>query len=210
MRPLALAGFVLLALPLSGCGKKDGGDPPRDERRSGGNDARGPANKKPGNSDRGGGGRARGTDSDRGDVPEAAPADGPPAFEGRAIEVINDYRDNRVAADGKYLGKRVRLTSTVSAIGRTKGGEAYLGVEGVASFRRQTEPSMLLLFPKSEEGSFGQVKPRSNQMVTVEGVCRGRTDDGIYRDVQGYEFHVRVEGCKIVKVADWKAESKKK
>lgn len=128
---------------------------------------------------------------------------GPITFDGRAIDVINDYRDNRVGADAKYLNKRVRLVGRADHIGRAKDGTAYVGVCGVASFRRQTEPNVLFLLPKSEEPAIADVKADTDQMVTIEGTCRGRTDDRINRDVQGYEFHINVERCKVIKVEHW-------
>ena len=115
------------------------------------------------------------------------------AFDGPAGKLVDEYKDNRIAADAKYKDKRVRVWMRVEASGRTAADKmAYLGTTHLSA----SEPNLFAYFSKANEGTVAGLKQGDN--TTVEGICRGRFDDGVFRQIKGYEFVVRLARCRIV------------
>lgn len=128
---------------------------------------------------------------------KAAPkVEEPIAFDGLTNTVSNDYLNNPDRADAKYKGKRVRLKGRIDHIGQRDGALA-LGYCGLYDKGRIVEPTVVFVFARADEGPARDV--RKGLVATVEGTCRGRTEDDIER-VPGYTFYVRVEGCKLLTV----------
>jgi hypothetical protein len=86
--------------------------------------------------------------------------------------------------------KQLRLACTWQLLMRRE--RVPLDREGV------TWVSAFVVAAPHREPSLANLKAGSYQGLTVEGICKGRTED-IYRDIQGFEFHVRVENCKLIK-----------
>ena len=59
-------------------------------------------------------------------------------------------------------------------------------------------------------GLIAKAKAEADYMITAEGVCRGRTDDGINRDAAGYEFHIKIENCRAIRVETFAEYNAKK
>lgn len=127
-------------------------------------------------------------------VPPEAEVPAEPVFEGPGEKIINDYHDNPIAADIKYKDKPVRVDVGIREIAR-KNGVAALGFTNIA---QQRPPGLngFLLFNKQHESAIASLKVGAG--VTVDGICRGRTDDGISRVIRGYEFHVKITDCRVV------------
>ena len=117
------------------------------------------------------------------------------AFDGPAGKLVDEYKDNRIAADAKYKDRRVRVSMRVDAIGRTGDGTAYLGTTHVGN-AVASEPNLFANFLEANAGAVAGLKRGDN--VTLEGFCRGRFEDGIFRQIEGYEFVVRLGGYRIV------------
>jgi hypothetical protein len=127
---------------------------------------------------------------------KAAPKadDAPVAFDGLSNTLFNDYFNDPRRADAKYKDKRVRLRGRIDEIGR-KDGSVFLGYSSAHDMGKAAEPTVVFLFAKEAEKAALDV--RKGQIALVEGICRGRIDDGIPRPM-GYTFHVRVESCRLV------------
>ena len=139
-------------------------------------------------------GAAPNSDEPKGGAPKD---DGGPPIEADTAVIVKQYADNPLAADRDYLGKRLVFTTSAQVIGKSKGGELFIGKNYVDS--AVVEPSLLFIFPKSREGELAGLKKRDT--VTIVGVCRGRVDDGISRVFKGLEFHVRLDDCRLVEDA---------
>jgi hypothetical protein len=118
----------------------------------------------------------------------------PVAFDGLSNTISNDYLNDSGRADAKYKNKRVRLRGRIDQIGQ-KEGSTLLGYSATHEAGKTVEPTVVFLFTKETEKEALNVK--KGQIVLIEGVCRGRVNDGIQRPM-GFTFHVRVESCRLV------------
>jgi len=74
------------------------------------------------------------------------------------------YRENEVAADLKYKGKRLRVRGHVYVMERAHAGYPVVTVSGTGAFIK-------CRFPTTEEAAVAELRP--NQKVVVTGECVG-------------------------------------
>jgi hypothetical protein len=139
------------------------------------------------------------------DQPDETPLPDGPAIEIR-FKVVEEYRDNRIAADARYKGKKVRITWPVQEIGerdgqpfvsfiRIPGGvsRATSGPPVITRIGRESEPTIRCYL--SDKNDPRLLKLKTGMRITVEGILTGRVDDQVHRNVDGYEFHLRIDRC---------------
>lgn len=121
------------------------------------------------------------------------PDDSGPVIDGNGV--ARDYEENSVAADQKWLGKRIRVTKQEVKVGRTeRSGVAYITspLEYCGTSTRRDGTGIIFYFDKADEEPISGVKQTwPPQLVTIEGICRGKKDRSVV-----------VEHCKITKIAD--------
>ena len=119
-----------------------------------------------------------------------------PELEIASSDLMRAYKDNPVAADAKYKGKRIAVKTATDVIRQTEAGP----VVGKRYTDSDTaEPTLFFHFPQSRAGEVAKMGHR--QLLTVSGVCQGRKDDGIRRVFPGWEFRVDLTDCRV---HDWK------
>lgn len=68
---------------------------------------------------------------------------------------------------------------------------------------------VVLVFAFAKAGEDDVSKLKGGAPVTITGVCRGRTDDGVPRAFGDFRFFVRVEDCRVSDFTNWAAPKKK-
>lgn len=129
------------------------------------------------------------------DAAKDGPKPGEPvAFDGLSNTLSNDYLNDSARAETKYKNKRVRLRGRIDQIGQ-KDGLAFLGYSATPEKGKTVESTVMFFFTKETEKAALEV--RKGQIAVIEGVCRGRVNDGISRPL-GFTFHIRIESCRVV------------
>ena len=90
-------------------------------------------------------------------APVAGPPPGPATDVGDGSEIVAAFRANSVVASREWIGKRVRLTATVTQVDPNE-GEPYLQLAG---------GRFLAVPAAAERGAFGRLA--AGTVVTVEG-----------------------------------------
>jgi len=93
------------------------------------------------------------------------PAPSPEVVEVDCNTLYNDYTDNPINADKLYRNKTLKLTGTISDIGRAVTEETYV------LFRAGKNGEVHITFEKSEEDKVANLK--KGQSITVTGFCYG-------------------------------------
>ena len=90
-----------------------------------------------------------------------------PAFTLTAVDLDQEYDANEVAADAKYLGKRIQVTGRVKQVTDTREpGRMTLELVGIP------ESTVNCAFPMSEKIKLDRLN--DGQEVTVRALCRGK------------------------------------
>ena len=110
------------------------------------------------------------------------PAPGPLVV--RAPDLARAYRDSRRAADDAYTGHPILIPLTHYV---RRDGELHWHLADPA-----TPAVVVCRFA-------GPVPADPGRLVWVEGTCRGATRDGRAREFSGYDFHVVVTDCRVVR-----------
>lgn len=112
--------------------------------------------------------------------------------------IQNAYKDNEIAADAAYRGKRVIVTiHEVVKIGREEvKGRPYIATH---HFGHNPEPTGYLFFAEGQEAEVAKVK-RGIQTppLKVSALCLGKKEDGVNRGIKGFEFTVLFGEAKVV------------
>ena len=85
--------------------------------------------------------------------------------------VLRDYQQNEIAADGTYLGKRIRVSGPFEHAEMEQGRIVVWFNTPAFSFSH-----FGCYFPASQRPAVGALKP--GQQIVVEGICRGRMSIG--------------------------------
>lgn len=112
-------------------------------------------------------------------------------------EIQNTYKENEIAADAKWRGKRVIVNiSEIVKIGREEGkGRPYIATH---SFGHNPEPTGYFFFAEGQEADLAKLKRGiQNPPLRVTGGCAGKKDDGINRGIKGFEFVVMFVDTKL-------------
>lgn len=80
-------------------------------------------------------------------------------------DVVDDYEENTIAADGKYKDQYLKMSGTVSDIGREILGQPYV------TFERDVTHGIRVTFDKSEEDKIAKLSKGST--ITIVGRCAG-------------------------------------
>lgn len=118
-----------------------------------------------------------------------------------AEALVNEFKDNEVAADAKYKGRSVGVTGSVREIGKEKGtfsDQAYLDLGGRARVR--------CYFDKDKEAQFQGLK--KDDKVFVVGTCQGvhvsfrervagESLDDKFKKLFGVFVFITLENCDI-------------
>jgi hypothetical protein len=112
--------------------------------------------------------------------------------------VLTAYKDNEVAADLKYRGKRVVVDlAPITHIGRNSAGLPYLGTE---NFNYASDPNGIFIFAADQREGIAALKVRQREAVRFEGTCEGKSEDGIPRGrLKGWEWHVKFRDCRLAR-----------
>ena len=106
----------------------------------------------------------------------------PQAMKVTAEKIIEDYKDNGVAADATYKGKLVEITGTVKTIDKDVLQTPYISLE---SYEYAIVDHVQCMFPKSSETELASVT--KGQKITLRGTVANKLGNLI------------VEDCSIVK-----------
>lgn len=113
------------------------------------------------------------------------------------LEIQNAYKDNELAADAKWRGKRVIVDiREIVEIGRAK-DRPYISTR---AFGHSPPPTGFFFFADGEEAEVAKLKkgfPAGG--VRVVGGCVGKKEDMVFRGIQGYEFTVLFMDAKVVR-----------
>lgn len=108
--------------------------------------------------------------------------------------MLNEYFDNPFTAGQKYDGKKVRLTVTILQIKMVNGRMQLWN----CALPNGTLP--LIVFDTKPEPGPGAKTIKAFEMATIEGICRGRMDDGRFRvPAPGWTFQINVTDCTVLK-----------
>ncbi|MGB1283350.1 MAG: OB-fold protein, partial [Polaribacter sp.] len=88
-------------------------------------------------------------------------------YELTASMLFNAYESNEVAADGKYLDKRIAVTGKISDIGKDVLGNPYV------SLYVDYMKTVNCYFSEDEIQEISQLK--KGQKIYIEGICKGKT-----------------------------------
>jgi len=105
------------------------------------------------------------------------------------------FNDNPIAAEAKFKDKWIKDLVQVETIGRTRDGLPYIGSWCIGNLKR-AEPNAFYIFDKSDEMQIFPI--RVGDGVTIVGLCQERTDDGIFRQLKGWEWHVKILHCRVI------------
>ena len=113
-------------------------------------------------------------------------------------ELVEAYFRNELAADQKYRGKSVKITSVPEVIGRDADGRPYVGMYRIQRINplEMHPPALRCYLSPSGEAQVANLKP--GQPVAFQGVCKGKKKDGLNRGIPGYDFVVVVEDCDVL------------
>jgi hypothetical protein len=98
-------------------------------------------------------------------APEAPPT---PVATLKAADLLNEYKSNELAADGKYKGKLIQVTGKFASVQKDLIGRYYVSMEG------GSDADFNVACYLSESGKDEAAKLQANQDLTVRGVCDGR------------------------------------
>ena len=104
----------------------------------------------------------------------------------RPSDLVKAYRDSPSVADTAYTGVIIRLN-----VANAERDVLPDRLVWRLFANTTTEPVLIFVFD-------GQVPDPSPDLVII-GRCRGRTHDGKARELPGFVFFVRVEGCRVGK-----------
>jgi hypothetical protein len=123
-------------------------------------------------------------------APQPLPAPtGPPVLV-EQTDLVREYAENPVAADAKYKGKRLRVSGVISEIGRRSDGKPFIGSCSVAG---PYPPNTIYLVSEKEAAE----TERGGAAIAVDGICRGRVEDGLFRANRRYTFYILFEDAKV-------------
>lgn len=120
--------------------------------------------------------------SDKGsDARSASSTNTPPpeAMKVTAMQIINDYKDNGVAADAKYKNKLVEVSGVVDTIDKDILDTPYIALE---SYEYAIVDRIQCMFSKSDEVQLATVA--KGQQITLRGNVEGKLGNVIIRDCQ--------------------------
>ena len=98
-------------------------------------------------------------------APEAPPT---PVATLKAADLLNEYKSNELAADGKYKGKLIQVTGKFASVQKDPLGRYYVSLEGGDA----TDFNVACYLAESAKDE--AAKLQANQDLTVRGVCDGR------------------------------------
>lgn len=98
-----------------------------------------------------------------------------------ADELLEAYQANTVAADGKYGDKKLKITGTVTSIGKDIADRAYIVLNN--EYDKYAIAGVQCFFDSAQEDSLASLK--EGDKVTVIGTC----DD--------YLINVSVKNCEL-------------
>lgn len=101
----------------------------------------------------------------------------------RPADLARCYRDSPIAADKAYTGQLIRVPMF-----HTERKDDRL----VWSLGTESKYPPVIVF------EFAGPLPAPALDLWVEGVCQGRTTDRLRRELPGYDFTIRVTGCRVV------------
>lgn len=90
-----------------------------------------------------------------------------------APNLLKEYKDNEVRADGKYKGKVLEVSGTVDGIGKDLMDTMYVSLKGDVIFGIQC------MFAKKHESKLASLK--KGQEITLKGKCTGKMGNVILR-----------------------------
>ena len=96
-----------------------------------------------------------------------------------AMQIINDYKDNGVAADAKYKNKLVEVSGVVDTIDKDILDTPYIALE---SYEYAIVDRIQCMFSKSDEVQLATVA--KGQQITLRGNVEGKLGNVIIRDCQ--------------------------
>ncbi len=96
----------------------------------------------------------------------SAPASAPPqeAIKVTALKIVNDYKENGVAADATYKGKIIEVTGTVKTIDKDILDTPYIALE---SYEYAIVDHVQCMFPRSSAAELATVT--KGQKITLRG-----------------------------------------
>jgi hypothetical protein len=100
-----------------------------------------------------------------------------PNFTVSAPQIAKEYSDNEIAADQKYSGKTVRITSKIEDIGKDILNEPYITFSDGKEF---SFGGVQCYFKKSEQAKLGGLE--KGQRVTIQGVVEGLMMNVLMKD----------------------------
>ncbi len=112
-------------------------------------------------------------------APVAVPQE---AIKVTALKIVNDYKENGVAADSTYKGKIIEVTGTVKTIDKDILGTPYISLE---SYEYAIVDHVQCMFPRSSAAELATVA--KGQKITLRGKVLTKTGN------------ILVEDCSIVK-----------
>jgi len=98
-----------------------------------------------------------------------------------ASTIVDDYKNNEVAADEKYKGKVVEVSGTIESIAKDVMDTMYVTLAGGGEFEMR---SVQCYFADSEKDKLASLSKGSR--LTVKGRC------------EGLMMNVQLKGCTIV------------
>lgn len=120
--------------------------------------------------------------SDKGsDARSASSTNTPPpeAMKVTAMQIINDYKDNGVAADAKYKNKLVEVSGVVDTIDKDILDTPYIALE---SYEYAIVDRIQCMFSRSDEAQLASVT--KGQKITLRGKVEGKFGNVIIRECQ--------------------------
>jgi hypothetical protein len=105
---------------------------------------------------------------------------------------VDEYKENAIAADRKWKGRRVELDVQVSDFGKMNDGTLWVATAGFLG----QPPNAYFYFAPDQEDAFAALK--RGEVRKVRATCEGRKDDGLDRGVEGYGFRVNFGDAEFV------------
>lgn len=110
-------------------------------------------------------------------------ADPPAPLVVRPSDLVRCYRDSPIAAGTAYTGQVIRVPLANAELA---------GNQLVWRLTANSDSPPVIAF------DFAGPPPTPSPSLWVEGVCQGRTTDRLRRELPGYDFTIRVTGCRVV------------
>ena len=105
-----------------------------------------------------------------------------PALSVNAFQLVNDYKSNEIAADGRYKGKVLEVSGTIESIAKDIMDTMYVSLEGGGEFEMR---GVQCYFADSENSKLAKLS--KGQQITIRGKC------------DGLMMNVLIKECLIVK-----------